>query len=243
MPKQFYFLAIIIYYFDPNIFLINLSAIRQSVAIIFVLISIEFLLSNKYIYFLIAIIAAINFHFSSLILLPVIIGFKLFNGKLNIKYISVFLLIYFTAFILKDILKEYLLFVTVLFFENRYGTLESEASMSLLNFLAYLIILFFLFISHDKLENKYQLYAKLLIFAIVIIPIDFILPLAGRLTYYFLTLSIIVFPKIYRTINNYTLKYVFLFTILSIITIRLINFFNSETYSIGFGNYKTIFYH
>ncbi len=243
VSPNYYLLAIIIYYFDANIFLISLSAIRQSISILLILISIDYLNSKKIVLFIIAFIAAINFHFSSLILLPILVFFNWSNNRINLKYIVFFLVIFFSFFLLKDILKEYLIVVTVLFFENRYGTLESDASMNILNFIAYLTILIFMFISHNKLDKRFQYFSKLLMFGIVIIPIDFILPLAGRLSYYFLTLSVIVFPKIFAVLNNLFLKYLFLLIIVLILIIRLFNFFTSDTYSIGYGTYKTIFYH
>lgn len=243
VSTNYYLFSIFLFYFDSNIFLIGLSAIRQSIAIIFILISINRIFYKYYLQFLISFFFAINFHFSSLILFPVIVIFHLFNNKISIKHVAIILSFFAATFIFKDELKDHFFAINLLFFENRYGAIDSDNSMSFLNFFAYLVVLFFLFISHNKLDKQFQYFCKLLIFAIIIIPIDFILPLTGRLTFYFFPLTIILFPQILKSMNNSFYKISFTFTVICITTIRVINFFTSDTYSIGFGNYKTIFYH
>lgn len=243
VDPAYYVFALFIYLADANIFLINLSAMRQSIAIIFVLRAIDLLSDKKYIYFLVYYLLAINFHTSSLTLLPVIIFFFLLNTRINYFYILFFLSIYITAFIFKDYLKQYVVLITTFFFDNRYPLVDSDSNMSFVNFFSYLILLFFLFYYHNRLDSKFQFFAKLLMFAIVIIPIDFILPLAGRMTYYFLTLSIIIFPRLASVIKNQFLKVTFILFTTLIISVRLFNFFTSETYSESYKNYKTIIFH
>jgi transmembrane protein EpsG len=242
VTKKLFYFALIIYYFDTNFFLINLSAIRQSIAILLVLSSLEYLAKKKHIKFLITFILALNFHNSALVLFPVVIFFYNFNGLLTPIYVTLFSSIYFTTYLLKNYLQQYVLILTNFFFANRYSTEYSDSDMSIVNFISYLVLLIFLFYYHNKFEKKYQFYLKLLIFGIVIIPVDFIIPLTARITYYFMTLSIIVFPKLLSLITDYKIKIMFLILIFSVMIIRLINFFNSDTYSVAFGDYHTIFF-
>jgi transmembrane protein EpsG len=243
VPSKFYFFAVFIFYFDPTIFLVGLSAIRQSIAIVFLIFSIDKLVYKKYFQAFLFSFLAFNFHYSSLILIPLLFLINYFNNSVNLKWIIVYLSIYFSLYLYKDFLKEYLELINLFFFENRYSSIESDLSMNFSNFIAYLIIIFFLIYSHNKLNDTNRLFVKLTLVGILIIPIDFILPLTGRLTYYFLTLSIFVFPSICSVFKSPVYKFIWSLIIVIVLLVRQFNFFNSETYSIGYSSYDIFIRH
>ena len=85
-----------------GLFIITMSALRQSVAICFILFAIDFVVQRKFLLFLIFVYIASTFHFSAICFLPV---YFCYNIKLvSYKKIILFFILLLGLLFLKDIL-------------------------------------------------------------------------------------------------------------------------------------------
>lgn len=73
VPAQYQWLAMFLYVFDPYLFLVPASAMRQNLGIILFIWGIEFLYKRRIIPYLLISIAAATFHKSGLVLLPLVV--------------------------------------------------------------------------------------------------------------------------------------------------------------------------
>jgi hypothetical protein len=246
VSPKYYWISVILFYFDSNYLLINLTAIRQSISIAFFLLSLIYYDKNKTFKSLLLLSIAPFFHGTSIILFPILLIVLLINQyfKSRIFFKILFIFLYVLLFFLSDYFKNYFnIFNTILLSQNyfQYANLEEYTSISILNIIFYTYLIYILLnYSSIKLKNSSHLYS-LTITGLLFIPLVLAIPLIARLSYYFLPILIILIPNIFNHFKPAIFKIPFIFLIFLVIIIRLVRFFMSETYYPGFYQYHTIF--
>jgi len=99
VPARFQWFAVFLYVFDPYLFLVPASAMRQNVGIILFLFAIEFLCKKKrhIVIYLILAIAAATFHKTAYVLLPLVL-LAFINVKINKGVASIVALLFASMF-------------------------------------------------------------------------------------------------------------------------------------------------
>jgi hypothetical protein len=244
LSRGYYVLAIFIYYFDANLFLLQLSAIRQSISIDFFLLALVFYAQQKYSYTLLLLLLGVLFHTTALVLIGVVIMFHFYQRTLsNPKKIGI-LIAFILSFFLAEYFKGFITLVNFYLLNNayyEYTVVEDVKQTGIFNIVYYIFIMAFLLKYSNIEDNKYRVLFYLMIFGMFFIPIAQSLPLISRVSYYFLPISIVLFPLIIKNISNCIVKTAFIVINIAVISVRLYTFFYSETYGEHYRVYKTIF--
>lgn len=244
VEKKYFIFAVFIYYFNSYFLLVQLSAMRQSLAISLFLLSIDYILKKKYIISLLIITFAYLFHSSVLLLLPILLFAILANFRIRLIHIFIIEMFFVSLYVLGDLLKPQLTFVVSLLFNEQYSAYLKDDTLSkpgFINTITYSSLIFLLLYNYNNFNEKFKIFIKIFIVGIFLLPIGFVLPMSSRLSLYLLPLSIVIYPKLFDTIKLRSIKFTFVFCVILIITLRLFTFFYSDTYQPYYSNYKTIF--
>lgn len=240
VPPKYYWVSVFLYIFDVSYMQIHLTAMRQSLAILIFLFSIDYLYKKDIIRYVLCIILASFFHFSSIILLPVfILGF--INFKVSRKAGLVIILSYILLFVFsKDIFPQINLLVNLYF--EKYSIYEGAAQIGSGLGLVLTSFLFFVLVYHAKYQDKENLLLfKIGILAFIVIPLGLLLQLLGRVGMYFHPALLVVYPIILSQIKNPLLKILFLLVIILLALYNFKLFFADPLWMKSVINYQTIF--
>jgi hypothetical protein len=246
VSPKYYWISILLFYFDPNCLLINITAIRQSVSIALFLLSLIYFDNDKPLQSLLFLLLAPLFHATSIVIFPILLIIFLFKKYFTIGIFSksILLFSYISLFFLTDYFKNYINIINTIFLSQnyfQYANTEENNTLSFINIAYYTFLLYILLkYSSIKLKNNNYLYF-LTIIGLLFIPLALVIPLIARLSYYFLPILIVLIPKIFDYFKPALLKKPFIILIFLITSVRLIRFFMSDTYYSGFYHYHTIF--
>jgi hypothetical protein len=240
-PLKYYWLSIFIYLFNPFLFLVESSAMRQSLALSLFLISIPYIINRNFIKFIGLIILASFFHKSSLVLL-----FSYFTASPKIITKKT-IVIYIAVFVVTLLFGE-IIFSTMGPFINQYfekytyetDTIEGGKFGSGIGFL--ILIYFFgslLYYSLGEIGKSAVIY-KIALFFYAIYPLSLYFQLFGRFEMYYEPSLIITMPLIVHKIKNPLYKKFFIFLILFYYLYIFIDFFDNPLWK-SFYEYRTIF--
>lgn len=129
VPAQYQWLAMFLYVFDPYLFLVPASAMRQNLGIILFIWGIEFLYRKKIIPYVLLSIAAASIHKSGIVLLPFVV-LPFVNVKINKLFASVIFLGFASLFVLGQVVFSLLGGVISIYFTQYAETYTGGASFS-----------------------------------------------------------------------------------------------------------------
>lgn len=247
VPASYYWLAVFIYVFWPPMMLVQLSSMRQTLALLLFIYSLKYLYSKKLIWYLLCIAVASQFHKSVIILLPLYLIVRR-DWKMSWKKVIAFILLFLLMFVVIDKIGGYLSYAVGLFFD-KYDAYFDEGADELQSGygFVYTVIVFIIIILFSLYQKNEDLFlSKLSIVGHYIIPLSFIVLTAYRLRVYTQIFMIPIIPIIIRSISNekYINKIVKLMIMFSYVLYTLIafyQFFNTEINIRPYGIYKTIF--
>ncbi|MBE9469359.1 MAG: EpsG family protein [Bacteroidetes bacterium] len=246
VPIKWYWLALLLYIFGPSHMLIGLSMMRQYLAMTLYLIAIDFIYSKKFIPFILIILLASTMHLSALILLPTYFLRYLINIKINKKTLVTLTLLYviwffyapsFFSNILSNILSLPLFHAYEYYVPAKLTGLENIGLGFLFNNVVLITLLYKLSVQSAKI----RLLFILSIISFLIVPLQTIAPLVGRIGYYFGLLTIVCYPSLIQSIKNKYYKNGLLLGIILVNIKGFFDFFYSEIWYNDFLIYKTIF--
>ena len=240
VPPKYYWLAVFFYVFDTNLLLVQSSAMRQSVAIILFLFSIDFLNEKKMIKYALCVIVASFFHFSAILLLA--IYFLVFvNKRLDKISGTIIFAVYVFLIFGSKILSPYLIdFVAV--FSEKYQSYKDEGVLSTgLGFAFYAVVLIILLYNEKKQDREIGFIFKLVIVSLLVLPLSLVLEMFGRFWIYFTPAIIVAYPNLISKINKPLHKIILCVILCTFTLLQFYQFFYSETYNEYFMDYKTIF--
>lgn len=239
VPVRYYWLAIFIYIFYPEFMLIHSSAMRQSIAIILFIFSLDYLYKKDAIRYFLCIGLASLFHVSALILLPVYL-LGIFNRRIYTVLGVIFVSIYVLVILFAQSLSPYVILFIDNYFEKYAGFQDAGVVDSGLGFL-YFAVMSILAVYFVRLQNKETaLVFMISIISSMLIPLNQIIGLIGRVGMYFAPATIITYSIILVDLKNPISKTIYVTLILTATTYRFFQFFYSETYK-DFIIYQTIF--
>lgn len=241
IPKELFWLAVFIYLFTPNLFLVQLSTMRQTLVILIFTFSSSYISQKKLIPFLICITIGFSFHTSALILLPT---YFLGYFKLRVSKIAIIIIIALYInfiFIANEILAPFIEILTLAFHEGYkvYDT-KGEVVTGFGLIFNILLLIFFLYMS-NYLPQKEKFIFNISLCGFLITPFALQVELIARLGFYFETFHIILLPLLFLYNRNVFLKY----SITSIYCLFLLylffSFFQSPISKDYYNTYQTIF--
>jgi hypothetical protein len=240
IPYQYYWIAIFFVVFNPGFLLVHSTTMRQTVAILIVLMSINFIFTRKIIPFILCIFLAATFHYTSLTVL-LISPFLFYGSKVGLIYGSFLFLTYLMIFIFGTTVSPYF-GQLVSMFSERYEEYSDKGNVnSGLGFLFYTSVFLLVLLLDRFQEKKIALFFKLAIVYFMLMPFTLIIEMTSRIGMYFAPAIIIVYPYIFKTLNSKVYKTIFL-PILMLFTIyQFFQFFYSDTYKNYFMEYQTFF--
>jgi hypothetical protein len=239
VPVRYYWLAIFLYIFNPGFMLIHSSAMRQSIAIMLFVFSLDYLYKKDAIRYFFCVGLALLFHISAFILLPAYL-LGLFNRKID-KLIGVICVpIFVSLFLFGKSLTPYL----NQFISKYFGKYEVYQDAGVVNTglsVLYLSILFIMTLYYERVQNKETaLIFKITIVSFMFIPLGLLIQLVGRVGMYFAPATIIAYPIILKNLRKPVSKTIFLALLLIFTFYSFFQFFYSATYMDDFGIYQTI---
>lgn len=244
IPKEYYWLSVFILCFNPSLFLLDLSMMRQSMAISFFILAIFTAYEKKNIQPALFVVLAIMFHHTAIIIIPVVILVR-FAPNINTLYIILAgLVLFYLLWTNRNLLVEYTSYIMTLGdLSEEYGSYKEEGELGSGYgvFLQFLFLLPAVFYSKKlvSLDNKL---ISLYLINFMFIPFSTIMVMLGRLSSYFLVYVVFLVPILLGKCKKNIIYY---FTLLCVIVYCLYSyyaFFYSATYGAAFSNYHSLLF-
>ncbi len=241
VPVKYYWFGVFLYTFSPYIMLIQLSAMRQTIAILLFVLAIDFIISRRMYWYFVFIIIASFFHTSALILLPLYF-LKDLNKKFSKSSIFIFPILFVLLLAMRGFTKDSITsIISSSYFDQYEGYLNIEPAgigfMVPFSFGIMIIILIRTRFQNVKLRPLYMIALIYTLFT----PIIYLFPMTNRLSFYFQIVNISVFPLILSLGKRSAFKLIFLGVMIIFTLYMFFVFFNSNTWIDFYGVYKTIF--
>ncbi len=240
IPYQYYWLAVFFVVFNPGFLLVQSTAMRQMVAILIFLLSINYIYNKRILAFIICILFAATFHYSSLTLL-IFAPFLFDNRRVSLLYGTTLFSVYLFLFLFGSLMATYFGQLVSIFSERYESYSDKGTANSGLGFLFY-SSLFILTLNLDKLQDKrIALFFKLAIVYFMLMPFTLIVEMTSRIGMYFSPAVVIVYPFIFKKLKSNISKSFFLPIIMIFTMYQFFQFFYSVTYKDYFMEYHTFF--
>lgn len=256
LPRNYVWVGLLIFIINPQLFLVNLSAMRQCLAMLLFIAAIPFAYRRKPIPYILLLLVGALFHKSILILIP----FYLFISPKPVRAgkIILVLAVVFAGLYLVDMV-GLVKYVAAWFDDSQYmhyATNEMTNSLraTLLTSVYFVFVLFNL----PRLKGKMLVYGKLYLISTMLGVLAFRVSMLTRIQMYFDIFSVVVIPAIlielrkegrvkvdrshpiasvWGCINHYALP-ILIFVIYGL---RYYSFFTNPMWSRYFAEYRTIF--
>lgn len=249
LPSNLLPLGLFIYFFTASFFPMELSMLRQGLAMALIVLSVPYILDKEKVRPLVLLALAMGIHSSALICMPFILLLYIDFIKRKKVVALAFLGLFIIFFAAKDIILNIMSLTLNSFdalekFDDKYllgNKYEASAAKSLFGLIMYffpvVVCLKSLASCHDERIVKYSI---LYIFGAFLFLTDQIIPMMGRLAWYFTIFSIVALPYAFEKISIRQLKS-FLIIFFIILTLKEYNdFFHAENWKDSFLEFKTI---
>lgn len=256
LPTGYAWMGICIFVISPALFLMNLSALRQSIATCCFVIAVNFACKKKYFWYLVMVIVAALFHKSAILLLP----FCLIANPKPVKHWFCWLVLLGTLSLLmfSDILLNLVVWVAEQFGDKNYIYMaEQDMQNSIRATLLTSVFFFYALLNLPKLKGKALIYAKIYMISPLLGVLAREISMLTRLQMYFDIFAIVALPSIFMEIRsrgpvivnrrNVLItfwdcinKYAMPMLIVTIYLLRYYSFFTNPEWK-AFFTYKTIF--
>lgn len=230
-----YWFAILLLLINPYLFLIHLSALRQTLALCFFVFAVNFAVKRKLIPYAICILLATGMHSSAIILFPMyfFLTEKPFNKKyLLITMVGLGLLLFTPLF---DMIA-----VKLLEYFPRYRHYYTTGLQNSLR--ATIISSFYLFLivfNLSKLKGKEIIYGKLSLISTILSVLAIKVSMITRVGMYFDLFLIITIPQIFNRIEKKIFRQILFIVLIGIYLLRYYSFFTTPLWE-SFREYQTI---
>lgn len=244
LPDEWLWFAALILLMNPYLFLMHLSAIRQSMALVCFICAVPFACRRKPVPFCLLILAACGFHQSAILLFPVyfIIRYTPVSRGATIALALSVTAVLYLGYRVNEMLASSLNLLQL----TQYGyALQSDLRNSLRATLLSSVTFFYLLGNLPRLHGKTLVYAKLWMVGSMFSVLAYQISMFTRVEMYFDVFSIVAFPRmlarpqkdkrLYAILNNL----VFPALILTILFLRYYSFFTNPMWE-PFTTYRTI---
>ena len=250
LPKDLWVFGLFIYFFTNSFLPIQLSMLRQTLAMSLVIIAVLSILEKKYIYPLVLLVLASGIHSSAMICVPFILllylNFTKHKTIVTFGFIGLFLMFFFAKDIILNVLGSTLDSIDALSkYDNKYlngNKYEASTTKSLFGFALYLfpVIINLIYLRKCR-DEKMIKFTILYIFGAFIFLLDQVIPMMGRLAWYFTIFSIVSLPVAFKSIRGGAAR-IGLIVLFMAITLREYDgFFHALNWRDAYMHFQTIF--
>lgn len=256
LPTQYAWIGVFIFVVNPVLFLMNLSAIRQSIAACIFVIAVDFAYRKKYLWYLVLVVIATLFHKTAILLLPLCL---VINAK-PVKPWVCWTIVGSTLVLLmfSQPLFDVALAVAEWFGDKNYVYwLGQEMKNSLRATLLTSVYFFYVLYNLPKLSGKALVFAKLYLISPWLGVLAKEIAMLTRMQIYFDLFAVVALPMIFmhvRSKGNVRInrrnvlitygdcinKYVMPVLVIAIYLLRYYSFFTNELWE-PFFTYQSIF--
>jgi hypothetical protein len=256
LPTCYSWMGICIFVISPALFLMNLSALRQSIATCCFVIAVNFACRKKYLWYLVMVIVAALFHKSAILLMP----FCLLANDRPVKPWFCWAVMAGTLILLvtSGLLLSIVVWVAEQFGDKNYIYMaEQDMQNSIRATLLTSVFYFYVLLNLPKLKGKALVYAKIYMISPLLGVLAREISMLTRLQMYFDIFAIVALPSIlmeYRSrgpviVNRRNVlltfweclsKYAIPVVIVAIYLLRYYSFFTNPEWD-AFFTYRTIF--
>lgn len=241
-------MAMLILLINPYLFLMSLSAIRQTISMCLFIFSIHFAYKRKPIPYFLLIAAASLFHTSALLLLPVyfIANEKKFSKTFSAVTVFATVLLLVSSSLFSNIIESMLSAIDV---SNYWYYYKQDEGNSLRATLLSAVYFIYVVINLPYLKGKTLMFSKLYLLAAICALLSYKVSMITRVQQYFDIFSIVSLPMIMEAnlerckglrLMNVLNRYIFPLLILAIYVLRYYSFFTNPLWE-PFTEYHTIF--
>ena len=240
--KEFYWIAVLLYIFSPGLMLTQLTAMRQTVAIIIFLFSLRYIVNKKPIKYILCVALAASCHASGWLMLPfILIGY--INFKMTTNWVIAISLFYLVLFVWGDVLLPPIFnvaFQLMSKYEN-FAKLSAAAQLgSGIGLMLSLFIFISLLIASKGETGQNSIVYKMALFSFIFTPIAMVMPMVGRIGMYFLPFTMVAYPLMLKKANSIAFKACFIGIVLFLNLYAYYAFFFSPVWHAKFWTYQTI---
>ena len=245
-PKNLWVLGVFLYLIRTSFYLLNFSMLRQGLAIAVFLALWPWIEKKKWIPCLIIMYLTSTIHSSALILLPFC-----FWGYLPVKNSRVIAFPLIALLIVLSFSTSLLISVSEAVLETsdsfqQYTVTYGKGSAGVqfgIGALIYLIptIVTWFYLGYGAKTEENKRMASLSLVGTLITPFNSVLPMVGRLGFYFSAYSIVVLPLAYMSIKNKGLRMTLLSLYCLIVAYDYYVFFTSDVFGEHYKTFHTIF--
>lgn len=256
LPTQYAWIGTCIFVISPALFLMNLSALRQSIAICFFVIAVNCACKKKYFWYLVFVVVAALFHKSAILLLP----FCFLATDRPVKPMACWIIFLGTLVLLlsSDFLLNTVVWVAEQFGDKNYIYMAGQDMQNSIR-ATLLTSVFFIYVvlNLPKLKGKALIYAKIYMMSPLLGVLAREISMLTRIQMYFDIFAVVVLPTIFMTtkargpiiVNRRNVlitfwdclnKYAFPPLIIIIYLLRYYSFFTNPEWE-AFFTYRTIF--
>lgn len=231
-----YWFAVLLLLINPYLFLIHLSALRQTLAICLFVLSVNFLIRKRLIPYVICILLASGFHASAIILMPMY--FFLTEKPFKKKYVLITII--FLGVLLFTPLFDIVANKVLDYLPNHYRYYYNQGLQNSIR--ASIISSFYLFLiafNLPKLKGKEIIYGKLSLISTVLSVLAVKVSMITRVGMYFDLFLIITIPQIFSRIEKKVYRQILFMVLIGIYLLRYYSFFITPLWE-SFRDYQTI---
>lgn len=254
VKKEYIWISIFIFCVNPYLFLINLSALRQCIAICLFVIATEHIIKKNLVKYIAIILLAGLFHQSALLLLPVyfVINTKSFNRK-HVAVIVVIVAVLLFRFNISELVNKVIGWLG----NSSYAYYaSSDRTNSLRATILSSLYMIYVLLNINKISGKKAVYIKLYLIGSILGVVAFRMSMITRIQMYFDIFSVVAIPSIIEripmtgriyikrnrpiaTVLDLRNRYILPCTLVLIYLLRYYSFFTNPMWS-SFRTYKTI---
>lgn len=249
LPLHLWPFGLFVYFFTASFFPMELSMMRQGLAMALIVLAVPYILSKDRLYPIVLVALATGIHSSALVCVPFIMLLYLDFQKRMYLVVGVFVALFAMFFLAKDLILNIMSSTLNSFdalekFDEKYllgDKYEASAAKSLFGLAMYFfpIIISFLFLKSCNDERKIK-YSILYILGTFLFLTNQIIPMMGRLAWYFTIFSVVAIPLAFERIKIRQFK-PFLILFFVILTLKEYNdFFHAQNWKDAFMEFKTV---
>ncbi|EHP49420.1 hypothetical protein HMPREF9449_00938 [Odoribacter laneus YIT 12061] len=249
VPKGWWAFAVFIYLFTYSFYPMQLSMLRQGLAMSFILFAIPYILDKKKIIPIISLILSATIHTSALICIPFVLLFYIpfANRKLMvIGLVAAFAIFIFAQDLVFRIMSDLVMSSAAFdkydskYFGGLYDVSETKNLLGTIIFLIPILVsLYALMTNRHLTESNIKLIVFTLIGSLVSLTGQMV-AMIDRVSWYYTIMSIVTYPIVYKSIHVNIVRNFLLLFIIAITLRDYFGFMTAEGWIMYYGEYQSI---
>lgn len=247
VPRNWYWLAMILYLCDTSLYVLNFSLMRQGLVVALFIGSFLLINKKKYLFSITLLLLTPFIHKSAVVCLPLLL-FPLLSGKWVKFYLIIILALTIVLFFFKESIAT--IYDTVMSIEDfeKYQNYEDRLSTDslglgfLLGLIPYFFLIYFLLKEGTQLTKETQMLLIISYLSLLVVPFKlYTQSIVSRVGIYFSAFLVASIPWMYSNIKGKLIRAGATVIIIFLTMYSYFRFFSSETYGEFYYNFHSIF--